>query len=398
MSRALAGPYATSLLSDLGAYVIKVESIRGGDSSRDWPPFDGEYSLYFDSVNRGKHSIAIDMYTAAGKELIRELAATADVLVENFRPGVMAAMGLDPAELRARTPGLIVASVTGFGTSGPLAQAPGLDQVAQGMTGLMSVTGPDSEHVYRVGVPIVDLVSGMNTALGIVAGLVGRGRDGTGVEVSTSLLESGLALGVFQSQRYLSTGQLPTPQGNTHPSLTPYGVFATADLPVIIATGSQKQWLALCGLLGAPELAQRPDYADAKLRHAHEPALRAELETLLRAETAAHWLPLLRTAGIPSGPIYNYQQVFADPQVRTLNIVETVQRADGTELPLVRGPISINGEPPRVGKPPPALGQDSLEVLSQLQLTDEQVARLLLSGVVLDGGASCAEQRGSHRG
>lgn len=395
LSRALAGPYATALLSDLGAEVVKVESIKGGDSSRSWPPFENEHSLYFDSANRGKQSIAVDFYTEAGRELLWELAMSSDVVVENFRPGVLGTMGLDPEALRAAKPELVVASVSGFGATGPLSQAPGLDQVAQGMSGLMSVTGPDSEHTYRVGVPIVDMVSGINTALAIAAALVGRATSGHGMEVSTSLLETGLALGAFQSQKYLSTGQLPVPQGNTHPALTPYGVFATADLPIIIAVGNEKQWRQLCILLGAPELAGRDEYATGKLRHASQDVLKGELEALLAHRKAAEWLPLLRSAAIPAGPIYNYEQAFADEQVRSLGMVQTMQRSDGSPLPLVRGPISINRTAPRIRKAPPSLGEDTHAVLKGLALSDEQIAGLVEAGIVHVAAPRLAGARGT---
>lgn len=400
LSRALAGPYATALLGDLGATIIKTESIKGGDSSRSWPPFVNDHSLYFDSANRGKESIAIDFYTEAGRDLLWQLAMSADVVVENFRPGVLATMGLDPEKLRTAKPELVIASVSGFGASGPLAQAPGLDQVAQGMSGLMSVTGPDKENMFRVGVPIVDLVSGINTALAIAAALVGRDRTGVGMEVSTSLLETGLALSAFQGQKYLSTGEVPVPLGNTHPALTPYGVFATADIPVIIAVGNEKQWQQLCALLGAPQLADRPEYASGKLRHANESALKAELEELLAARTAGDWLPVLRAAAIPAGPIYNYEQAFADEQVKALDMVKTVHRADGTPLPLVRGPISINREAPRIRKAPPALGEDTLAVLTDLALSPEQIAGLVDAGIVLaaPSAASPAEEQHGERG
>lgn len=398
LSRALAGPYATALLGDLGATIIKTESIKGGDSSRSWPPFENDHSLYFDSANRGKESIAIDFYTQAGRDLLWQLAMSADVVVENFRPGVLATMGLDPEQLRAAKPALVIASVSGFGAFGPLAQAPGLDQVAQGMSGLMSVTGPDAGNMFRVGVPIVDLVSGINTALAIAAALVGRDRTGAGMEVSTSLLETGLALSAFQGQKYLSTGEVPVPLGNTHPALTPYGVFATADIPVIIAVGNEKQWQQLCALLGAPQLADRPEYASGKLRHANESALKAELEELLADHTAGHWLPVLRAAAIPAGPIYNYEQAFADEQVKALDMVETVHRADGTPLPLVRGPISINREAPRIRKAPPTLGEDTLAVLTGLALSQEQIAGLVDAGIVLAAPLAASVEDHGERG
>ncbi|MCU6480250.1 CaiB/BaiF CoA transferase family protein [Arthrobacter sp. A2-55] len=383
LSRALAGPYCTALLGDLGADIIKAESIKGGDSSRSWPPFEHEHSLYFDSANRGKESIAIDFYSPEGRELLWTLALSADVVVENFRPGVLSTMGLDPDALRAAKPGIIIASVSGFGAIGPLSQAPGLDQVAQGMTGLMSVTGADADTMVRVGVPIIDMVSGINTALGIAAALVGRERTGTGMEVSTSLLETGLALAAFQGQKYLSTGEVPVPQGNNHPVLSPYGVFSTGDIPLIIAVGNQTQWGVLCRLLGAPELEGHPDYATGKLRNVNRHALKDVLEKLLANGTAEHWLAELRAAKIPAGPIYNYAQAFADPQVQALGVVQEVRRADGSGLPLVRGPISVNRQAPTIRNAPPALGQDTLAVLARLGLTVEQVAGLVEAGVVL---------------
>jgi crotonobetainyl-CoA:carnitine CoA-transferase CaiB-like acyl-CoA transferase len=382
LSRALAGPYATALLADMGATVIKVESIKGGDSSRSWPPFENEHSLYFDSVNRGKSSVAVDFYTPEGKDLLRKLALEADVLIENFRPGVLTTMGLDPEELRAANPGLIIASVTGFGTTGPLALTAGLDQVAQGMSGLMSVTGQDADHMVRFGVPIVDMCTGIFAAYGIAAALAGRSHTGAGLDISTSLLESALALSAFQGQRYLSNGEIPVPQGNDHPVLAPYGVFKTADIPVIISVGNDKQWLQLCGLVGDPALAQDPDYTTGRDRSTNRAALAVRLEELLTARPGLEWLEAFRAAKIPCGPIYNYAEAFADPQIEAVDMVRTVNRYDGTELPLLRGPLSVNGEPTPVRKAPPALGEDTRKVLETMALTPAQIDKLSASGIV----------------
>lgn len=385
LTRALAGPYATALLADLGATVTKVESVKGGDSTRGWPPFEGDHSLYYDSTNRGKSSIALDFYSAEGQTLLRRLALASDVVVENFRPGVMADLGLDPASLLAEKPGLVVASVSGFGATGPLSQTAGLDQVAQGMSGLMSVTGADAANVYRVGIPVIDIISGIFTAVGILASLVDRERTGTGHTVSTSLLEAALAVSVFQGQRYLSTGVVPEPQGNDHPVLAPYGVFATADIPIIIAVGNEKQWRELCELVGDATLADHPDLATGKLRTEHRAELKKRLEALLAARSGATWVELFRAARIPTGPIYNYAQVFEDAQVRHLDMVQHVTRADGSDLPLLRGPVSIDGVAPRIRKAPPALGQDTREVLAGLGLTEDQVQGLVDAGIVRAG-------------
>jgi crotonobetainyl-CoA:carnitine CoA-transferase CaiB-like acyl-CoA transferase len=382
LSRALAGPYATALLSDLGATITKVESIKGGDSTRGWPPCEGDDSLYFDSVNRGKSSIALDFYQPEGQALLRRLALAADVVIENFRPGVMAEIGLDPESLRAEKPTLIVASVSGFGATGPLSQTAGLDQVAQGMSGIMSVTGESADEMYRVGLPIVDVYAGIFTAFGIAAALVGRERTGHGLELSTSLLEAGLAVSVFQGQRYLSTGEIPTPQGNNHPVLVPYGVFATADIPIIIAAGTDKHWRDLCEVLGDPDLAADPEFATGKDRTRNRDAVKARLEKLLATRSGVEWVDALRTAGIPVGPIYNYAQAFADPQVVHLGMVQHVVRPDGSDLPLLRGPLSVNGSPTTIRKAPPGLGADTLAVLAGLGLTYEQVAGLVEAGIV----------------
>ncbi|GAA1365219.1 hypothetical protein GCM10009596_28800 [Arthrobacter rhombi] len=382
LSRALAGPYATAMLADMGAHVIKVEGANGGDSSRSWPPFENEHSLYFDSANRNKSSISVDFYTDEGKSLLRRLALQADVLVENFRPGVLGAMGLDPDELRTSNPGLVVASISGFGRTGPLAQTAGLDQVAQAMTGLMSVTGLDAENTYRFGVPIVDMSAGMFTAFGIVSALLERHGSGIGRDVSTSLLESGLSLSAFQGQRYLSNGEVPQPQGNDHPVLAPYGVFKTADITVIIAVGNDKQWIQLCDLLGAPSMAAEPEYVTGRARSAHRKQLGVRLEVLLAAHTGEEWLAKFRAAKIPCGPIYTYAQAFADPQVHAVDMVRTINRSDGSELPLLRGPLSVDGVPTPVRKAPPALGEDTRQVLEELDLTGDQIAGLIDAGVV----------------
>ena len=384
LSRALAGPYATALLGDLGATIIKVESKKGGDSTRAWPPFEGVHSLYFDSVNRNKSSIAIDFYSPEGAALLRRMALDADVVIENFKPGTMAEMGLDPAQLRAEKPSLIVASVSGFGSTGPLAQAAGLDQVAQGMSGLMSVTGDDVEHPTRGGVPIVDIYAGVFTAVGICASLAARERTGAGRTVETSLLEAAIAVSAFQGQRYLSTGEVPEPQGNNHPVLAPYGVFATGDIPIIIAAGNDRHFQQLAELLGEPGLAEQEEFVTGRARSGHRQELTARLEQLLAARPGLEWVDELRRIGIPAGPILNYEQVFQDPQVKHLDMVTQVTRRDGSALPLLRGPITVDGVPPTVHKAPPALGEDTRAVLDRLGLTSEQIEGLLAAGIVTE--------------
>ena len=382
LSRALAGPFCTALLADLGATIIKVESISGGDITRAWPPFENEHSLYFESINRGKSSIALDFYSAEGQSLLQDMALKSDVIVENFRSGVMTELGLDPDKLRASKPDLVVASISGFGEVGPLAQSAGLDQVAQAMSGLMSVTGPHAGEFYRFGIPIIDTVSGIFSALGIVSALFARSSGGQGALVSTSLLESALAISSFQGQRVLSTGVAPTPTGNDHPSLTPYGVYQAADGPLVIAVGNDKQWAQFCEILGEPELATDVRFTSGRDRTANRPALKEAMERLLAARTAIEWTELIRDAGIPVGPIYTYDQVFDDEQVRALKMVVDTQRTDGTHLPLVRGPLSFNHEPTPIVKNPPVLGEDTRAILAGYGLTDAAIDELVAAGVV----------------
>lgn len=381
LSRALSGPYCSALVADLGAHVIKVESAKGGDVTRLWPPFEDEHSLYFESTNRNKSSIALDLYAPEGQAVLHRLVGQADVLLENFRPGVLPKLGLDLELLQQDRPELVIASITGFGPVGPLREAAGLDQVAQGMAGLMSVTGPDAEHPYRFGVPIIDMVSGIFTALGIAASLAGRARTGHATAVATSLLESALALSAFHGQGYLSTGTVPTPQGNDHASLTPYGTFRTADIPLIIAVGNERQWTQFCHLLGDPELAVDPRFVTGRLRTQHRTDLKVRLEELLSSRPAAEWMETIRAAGIPCGPIYTYDQAFADEQVRALDMVQHLTRTDGSDLPLLRGPLSLDGVPTPVHKAPPQLGEDTAEILAAAGLNPEQINDLIDRGV-----------------
>ena len=380
LSRALAGPYCTALLADLGATIIKVESLNGGDTARAWPPFQDGHSLYFDSVNRNKRSVCLDFYSAEGREILDRLVAGADVLVENFKLGTLDDMGLTAAHLDQLNPQLVVASVNGFGTVGPLKDDAGLDQVIQGISGLVSVTGADAEHSYRVGVPIVDITSGIVCAFGIVCALFGRMNGQPVSRVSTSLLEAALNLSVFQGQRALSLGETPTPQGNNHPSIAPYGVFTTSTEPITIAVANDRQFRIFCELLEVPDAADEPRFLHGADRSAHRDELKELIDTRLASKTAKDWVPIISGAGIPCGPIYNYTQAFATEQVAALGLVHNRQRGDGSALPLLRGPLSMNGEASEIASPPPLLGEHTAEVLREIGLSDDDIARLEAAG------------------
>ncbi|MGF6834144.1 CoA:oxalate CoA-transferase [Paenarthrobacter sp. TE4293] len=380
LSRALAGPYCTALLADMGARIIKVESVNGGDTARQWPPFQDGHSLYFDSVNRNKVSVCLDFYSDEGRDILSGLIADADVLVENFKPGTLEKMGFTASRLDELNPGLVLGSVTGFGNTGPLKDDAGLDQVIQGMSGLMSVTGSGPGETYRVGVPIVDITSGMVCAFGIVSALLGTRNGERPSRVSTSLLETALNLSAFQGQKALSLGEAPTPQGNNHPVIAPYGMFATATESINIAVGSDKQWRAFCGLLGVPSAVEDPRFITGADRSANRDQLTELIESALTTKPAAEWVGLISGAGIPCGPIYDYAQALASEQVAALGLVQHRRRRDGSDLPLLRGPLSLDGQASEILAPPPLLGEHTAQVLMERGMTHDDVTRLEREG------------------
>lgn len=387
LGRALAGPLCTALLADLGADIIKVEGV-GGDAARTWPPFEGNHSLYFDSVNRNKRAVCIDFYSDEGRELLRKLVTEADVLIENFRVGTLAKMGLDKEVLHQLNPDLVVASVTAFGDRGPLRDAAGLDQVIQGMSGLTSVTGADADHTYRVGISIIDITSGLTCAIGVLAGLLGRARGVDVRNVSTSLLETAMTLSTFQGQQALSLGVAPGAQGNAHPTIAPCGVFNTGSVGITIAVASDRHWQAFCKILSAEQLVNDPRFIDESSRLANRDELTEEIEARLTSEPAEHWVELLRRTGIPCGPIQNYLEAFACEQVQALDLVQEIKRNDHSRLPLVRGPISVNGESPRVASAPPSLGEHTEEVLLEIGLCPAEIKDYVARGIVRTAGAA----------
>lgn len=289
LSRALAGPFCAMILADFGADVVKVEPTPKGEMIRGWGPFDRGTSVYYLSVNRNKRSLALDFRDPDGLALLREPAARADVVIENFKPGVMEEMGLGWEQLRALNPRLVYAGITGFGREGPYGQWPGVDQIAQGMSGLMSITGQRDGPPTRVGVPIGDLVAGMWAAIGVHAALVQRQATGRGQRVETSLLASLVGLLCVQGQRYLSLEEVPKRQGNDHPVISPYGTFEASDGPFNMAAATEEMWLKLCGLLGLEELAEAPEFKDNSARVKNRDDLTRRLNERFRTRTRAEW-------------------------------------------------------------------------------------------------------------
>jgi len=375
LARILAGPWAGQILADLGADVIKVERAGAGDDTRAWgPPFveaaDGGHlsAAYFHCTNRGKRSIELDFTSAEGQRIVKKLAARSDVLIENFKVGGLTKFGLDYNSLKAINPRLIYCSVTGFGQTGPAAARAGYDLMAQGIGGIMGMTGMPDGPPLRVGVPIADIFSGVYSAVGILAALTRRETTGAGGYVDCALVDSTVGTLAFQALNYLVSGEVPKRIGNSHPNLVPYQEFPVADGRVIIATGNDAQFVKLCGILGAPELAQVPAYKDNKGRLAHRAELVGKLCALTAQFKRANLLDKLEAATIPAGPINDLDQVFADPQVihRGMQIALDSPAAKGGKIPGIRTPIVLDGAPMASTRPSPRLGEHSAEILREI--------------------------------
>ena len=353
LSRVLAGPFATMLLADLGARVVKVERPGTGDDTRGYGPFLDGRSLYFARVNRGKQSVALDLRDPAGLAVVRGLAARADVLVENFRPGVMDRLGLGPQELCAQHPGLVYCSVSGFGHTGPWAPRPAYDAVVQGMSGIMAITGPPGGPPTKPGIPVADLSAGLHAFGGICAALLGRGRTGHGTHLDVAMFDATVGLLEGPALSWLATGVEPASTGSAHGSIAPFDVFACADRSVSVCAASDAQFAALARALGAPGLLADPRYATNTLRTQHRDALKADLEAVLRTAGADHWLGELDLAGVPCGPISTVGEAVGSAQTAARRMV-----VDAGGLPVPGTPIKLSAyEDPVVRPPAPALDE-----------------------------------------
>ncbi|MEV8134616.1 CaiB/BaiF CoA transferase family protein [Microbacterium aurantiacum] len=363
-SRVLAGPYATMLLADMGALVVKVES-PGGDDTRRWrPPVRGDESTYFLSVNRNKFALSLDFADAGDLAIAHRIVARADVMVENFRPGALARFGLDAASVRARHPSLIVASLTGFG-SGAGAALPGYDLLAQAASGLMSVTGDPDGPPTKVGVAVVDVLAGLHAAVGILGALRARERDGEGQRVEVDLLTSALSGLVNQASAVIAAGASPGPLGNAHPSLAPYEPFATADGTLVIAVGNDRQFAQLCEALETPDLVEDARFATMPARNAHREILHTLLTEALRARPAAEWSARLRDAGVPCGPLNDIAGGIRMADELGLDPVVTAGPAENG-VPTVRHPIRWSSGDLDYSKAPPERDADRDRILRWL--------------------------------
>jgi crotonobetainyl-CoA:carnitine CoA-transferase CaiB-like acyl-CoA transferase len=375
LARILAGPWAGQILADLGADVIKVERKGSGDDTRGWgPPFieaaDGGNlgAAYFHGTNRGKRSIELDFESEEGQEIVRKLAKRSDVLIENFKVGGLAKFGLDYKSLSKVNPKLVYCSVTGFGQTGPYAPRAGYDLMAQGMGGIMDITGTPDGEPTRAGVPVADIFTGVYSVIGIFAGLAQRQKTKRGCLVDTALLDSQVGVLANQALNYLASGVAPRRIGNAHPNIVPYQVFPVADGHVIVAVGNDAQFAKLCGVLGEPGLAQQAAYRTNVERMANRAKLVTHLTSLTSRMPRDVLLDKLEAVGVPSGPINRLDQVFADPQVihRGMQINPPSKAAKGGKIPGVRTPILVDGKPMAAKRPSPRLGEHTAEILREI--------------------------------
>ena len=383
LTQIMAGPYCTMMLADMGADVVKIEKPGGGDDTRRMgPPFIEGESAAFLGINRNKRSIVVDIRSDEGREIVLDMARRYDVLVQNFRPGSLERMGLGYEQARELNPAMVYCTISGFGVTGPYARRGGFDLVAQGMSGLMSVTGHPDSPPTKMGVPVCDLNAGMFAAIGILTAYINRLKTGRGQHVDTSLLEGGIAYTFWESAMYFATGESPEPKGSAHRLTAPYQAFETSDGYVNIGAANQANWERLCIAIGRDELLSDARFIEPKDRMNNLDELIATLEHTFSQKTSEYWLKALEAAGVPAGPIYDLEQVYDDPQVRSRDMIVETEHPVAGRVSNIGIPVKLSETPGRFRNPAPTLGQHTDEVLRQLGRSDDEIAELRSEGVV----------------
>jgi crotonobetainyl-CoA:carnitine CoA-transferase CaiB-like acyl-CoA transferase len=389
LTNVMAGPYCSMVLGDLGAQVTKIEAFPEGDTSRRFEPQVNGESYCFAVLNRNKKSLALDMKSPAGKEVVLKLAEQADIVLENFRPGVVKKLGIDYDSFKARNPAIIYASMSGFGQTGPYGKKGGFDIIAQGMSGIMMMTGYPGGRPAKVGIAMNDIASGVTALYGILGAYIGRLRHGTGQYLETSLLEAGLAWSIWEFGAYFGGGEIPTATGTRHRRSAPYQVYRSKDGYVTVGAGSDKLWKNFCNMVcNKPEWLTDPRFATLPARLKNIDELERVIEEVLTTETTAHWVEKLDAAQVPAGPVYGYDQIMKDPHIKARNMVVDIDHPKIGPMKTLGLPIKSTGDLTAIRQPAPWLGQHSEEVLRGLGYGSQDIARLFDDGVVYD---SCRE-------
>ena len=383
-TQVMAGPFCAMLLGDLGAEVIKVEA-PGGDSIRKIAGGQDNESPGFWALNRNKRGIVINLKDARGREIVRALSLRADVLIENFRPGVMSSLGLGYDDLREAAPSLIYASISGFGQTGPYAQRGGFDLVAQGMSGIMSVTGEPCGAPVKCGIPVTDLGAGLFAMQAILAAYIYRLKTGEGQYLDTSLLETGIALSVWESTEYFSTGETPQPVGSAHRMFAPYQAIRCADGYINLGSANQRTWERFADAIGKSDMISRPDYKGNSDRLKNRKVLIEDIERVTVQKSREHWLSTLERASVPCGPILDYSEVFNDPHVLIRGMVQQMVHPVGGQIKVTGSPVKFSETPAVTRRPAPLYGQHTAEVLGEIGVTPAEIDRLAGENVIVLG-------------
>ncbi|MDB5945706.1 MAG: subunit BbsF of succinyl-CoA:(R)-benzylsuccinate CoA-transferase [Ramlibacter sp.] len=385
LTNVMAGPYCSMVLGDMGADVVKLESVEGGDTSRRFDPQVNGESYCFAVLNRNKKSLSIDMKDPRGKEIVLKLAAKADIVMENFRPGVVKKLGMDYESFKAVNPGLIYASMSGFGQTGPYGRKGGFDIIAQGMSGIMMMTGYPGGRPAKVGIAMNDVACGVTALYGILGAYIGRLRGGPGQYLETSLLEAGLAWTAWEFGAYFGGGEIPHATGTRHRRSTPYQAYRSSDGFVTVGASNEKLWNNFCNqVCGKPEWLTDPRFVTLRKRLQHIDELEQEIEAVLTTNTTAHWVEKLDAAQVPGGPVYGYEQTMKDPHVQARKMVLDIDHPKIGPMKTIGLPIKSTGDLTAVRLTAPWLGQHSEEVVRGLGYSDDEVARMFQAGVIFD--------------